>query len=43
MADSQIVYTEMVAEPRTEEAYPTVRKSIGVTPKKHIPPCVRIA
>ena len=35
MADSQIIYTEMVAEWKTEKTYLTVRKqNIGVPPKK---------
>ena len=33
MADSQIVYTEMVAERKTEESIPYGSKNIGVTPK----------
>ena len=43
MADSQIVYTEMIAERKTEESIPYGSKSIGATPNTNIPPCVRIA
>ena len=42
-ADSQIVYTEMVAERKTEESIPYgSKKHRGYTEKK-IPPCVRLA
>ena len=44
MADSQIVYTEMVAERKTEESIPYgSRKNHRAYTEKNIPPCVRIA
>ena len=43
MADSEIVYMEMVAERKTEESIPYgSNKHRGYT-EKNIPPCVRIA
>ena len=43
MADSQIVYTEMVAERKTEEIIPYGSKKHRDYKSKNIPPCVRIA
>ena len=43
MADSQIVYTEMVAERKNEESIPYDSKKHRVYTEKNIPPCVRIA
>ena len=43
MADSQIVYTEMVAERKTEESIPYGSKMYRGYTEKNIPPCVRIA
>ena len=43
MADSQIVYTEMVAEWKTEESIPYGSKKHRGSTSKSIPPCVRIA
>ena len=43
MADSQIVYTEMVAERRTEESIPYGSKKHRGYTEKDILACVRIA
>ena len=43
MADSQIVYTEMVAERKTEESIPYGSKKHRGYTEQNIPPCVRIA
>ena len=43
IADSQIVYTEMVAERKTEESIPYGSKKHRGYTEQNIPPCVRIA
>ena len=43
MADSQIVYTEIVAERKTEERIPYGSKIHRGYTSKNITPCVRIA
>ena len=43
MADSQIVYTEMVVERKTEESIPYGSKKHRGYTETNIPPCVRIA
>ena len=43
VADSQIVYTEMVAERKTEESIPYGSKKHRGYIEKNIPPCIRIA
>ena len=43
MADSQIVYTEMVAERKTKETMPYGSKKHRGYTEKNIPPCVCIA
>ena len=43
MADPQIVYTEMVAERKTEESIPYGSKKHRGYTDKNIPPCVHIA
>ena len=43
MADSQIVYSEMVAERKTEESIPYDSKKHRGSIEESIPPCVRIA
>ena len=42
-ADSQIVYTEMVAEQKTEESTPYGSKKHRGYTETNIPPCARIA
>ena len=43
MADSQIVYTEMVAERKTEESIPYGSKNHRGYTEKNKPPCAHIA
>ena len=43
IADSQVVYTEMVAEQKSEESIPYGSKKHRGSTEKNIPPCVRIA